>query len=88
MSYSAFPTFPSSTSTSAKDLANIKCHDHFVIRGYHYKATGDACIREWVNYSNEKRISVFIRAVRKNGQMPTGWECADVSEHFKVEEFV
>ena len=88
MPYPAMPTFPQSTNTAPKDLLNIVSGNEFVLRGYHYKATGDAHIREWVNYSNEKRFSISIQAVRRNDQMPSGWESADVSEHFKDEEFV
>lgn len=56
-------------------LKEIKAGDNFEFNGFEYLAEGDAnvFIRGSYEYVN-------IEAKRRKGSMPSGWECADISE--------
>ena len=71
----AIPTFPTSTSTSFDDLMTIKAGQHFVLRGYEYRALGDA-----VTAKRKGVETVTIHADRRHHGMRSGWELATVSE--------
>jgi hypothetical protein len=75
MAYPAFATFPASTTTSFEDLLTMKAGRCFVVRGYEYRALSDAASQKKNGWE-----TVQIRAVRRNGMMQSGWECADVME--------
>jgi len=57
--------------TDMRQLIDIKAGDLFSVRGYLHKAYADAVV---------DRDHVHINAGRKNGGMPSGYECADVLE--------
>lgn len=76
MTCPALPSFPVSTSTSFDDLMAIKAWDHFVIRGYEYRAEEDA---EAFQRNGVELVS--IRAKRRHYEMPNYWELADVLEN-------
>lgn len=62
---------------SAPRLAALKAGEHFTATAYgavyQYRAEEDAAV------SADGRG--FVRAVRANRAMPSGWECADVLFH-------
>ena len=76
MATPALPTFPTSTRTSFDDLMKVKEGDLFVLRGYEYRARGNA-----TSYRRNGLETVDIQAVRRNGAMPSGWELATVIEN-------
>ena len=55
-----------------QQLAAIRAGEVFTLRGYTYRAEADA--ERWDNGT------VYIKAVRQNDAMPSGWELADVME--------
>ena len=52
-------------------LSNIRANEIFTLRGYTYRATSDT-----VSFNG----TIRIKAVRRNGAMPSGWELADIME--------
>jgi len=52
-------------------LSNIRADEIFTLRGHTYRATSDA-----VSFSG----TIRIKAVCRNGAMPSGWELADIME--------
>jgi hypothetical protein len=52
-------------------LSNIHANELFTLRGHTYRATSDA-----VSFSG----TIRIKAERRNGAMPSGWELADIME--------
>ena len=52
-------------------LSNIIANEIFTLRGHTYRATSDA-----VSFGG----TIRIKAVRRNGKMPSGWELADIME--------
>jgi ABC-type dipeptide/oligopeptide/nickel transport system ATPase component len=65
--------------TSFDGLKDIKSNDVFHLRGYQYIAIENA-----ITSTRDDHETVFIRANRRNSEMPSGWECADVRETRQV----
>ena len=56
-------------------LSNIIANEIFTLRGHTYRATSDA-----VSFDG----TICIKAVCRNGAMPSGWELADIMERDDV----
>ena len=64
--------------TTLNQLAQIKAGETFVLRGMVHKARED--VRDTNNRFTGER-TVYVRGLRANPAMPSGWELCDMIEH-------